>query len=127
MVGREVPFAVGIFYLAEKSKELFHGRRASKDNSWSLKSCIRWSLEEAAASVTCAAAVNIFSHPPSVVLARQQGLRIPLGQALREVYAQGALRGFYLGFVARTLSIAGSMWVVPLVLSLGSPWSSKAH
>jgi len=47
-----------------------------------------------------------------------------LAEACKQIYANGGLRAFYAGFVARSVSIGGAMFVVPTVLSCSS-WTFK--
>ncbi|CAE8687426.1 unnamed protein product, partial [Polarella glacialis] len=119
MVGREVPFSVGIFFLRDRFVSAFHGSSQGKGSS------LRWWAEEASASAACATTVNLVSHPPSAILALQQGRDISLSSACKALYARGGLIGFYVGFTARTVSIAGSMFVVPTVMELGSSLLSR--
>jgi hypothetical protein len=110
MVGREVPFSIGVFFLRDHIAQWFH-KRLHRDSS------LQYWFGELASSMTCAAAVNIPAHPPSVVLAWQQAREVPLLDALHQIHANSGLRGFYKGFVSRSVSVGGTMFVVPIVLS----------
>lgn len=121
MVGREVPFSVGIFFLRDHLAQWCHKRLDSANSGSSLHF---WG-GELASSLACATAVNAPAHPPSVILAWQQAREVNLSDACRQIYAHGGgLRGFYAGFVARSVSIGGAMFVVPTVLS-SSSWSFR--
>mmetsp|Transcript_114674 Transcript_114674/g.180528 ORF Transcript_114674/g.180528 Transcript_114674/m.180528 type:complete len:290 (-) Transcript_114674:97-966(-) len=110
MVGREIPFSIGVFFLRDHIAQWCH-KRLGRDSSFQY-----WS-GELASSMACATIVNIPAHPPSVVLAWQQAREVCLSDALRQIYSKSGLRGFYKGFVSRSISIGGAMFVVPTVLA----------
>mmetsp|Transcript_58287 Transcript_58287/g.161153 ORF Transcript_58287/g.161153 Transcript_58287/m.161153 type:complete len:311 (-) Transcript_58287:468-1400(-) len=128
MMGREVPFSMGIFCLRDHFARLCHdysnhhsGSVATDTSSLRRSgSSLQWWAEELGSSMACAAVVNLPAHPASVVLAQQQAHCLRLGEAVWQIYASGGLRGFYVGFMSRAVSIGGAMFVVPTVLSLGS-------
>lgn len=109
MAGREVPFASALFYARPAISQAVYGDEGPRK--------IRWYKELFAGTLTALASTP-FSHAPSVVVAYQQGHGISLSQACTEIYRQGGLAEFYRGFTARTVSLAGTMTVVPVVLDL---------
>jgi hypothetical protein len=123
MVCREIPFAFGLFFFRERVAERWRVWTASDvEKQGSVKAAGRWWIGELGASLTTSALVNIFAHPASVVLAQQQAYDVRFSTALARAQAQGngsLLRGLFKGFVLRTVSIAGTMTVVPMVLSKG--------
>lgn len=119
MVGREVPFSLGLFFLKERVARHFH-KLAGTDqaHSGSSGAHAQWWCTELTASLTTSTVCNIPAHPPSVVLALQQAHDLQFRDALARACATG-WRGFYAGFAARTVAIAGTMTVVPLILARG--------
>jgi len=119
MVGREVPWAVGCFFFRDYLAQMCHSAaddprvlgKASSHRS------VRWWAEEVISSMACSTLVGIVSHPSTVVLAQQQAHDLPFSVAIRKIYNNGGARGFYVGFISRAVSIGGSMFVIPTVLS----------
>lgn len=126
MVGREVPFSVGVFFLRDYFSAFFHGHEHQhhqaheKQQPKPAPTGAKWWAEEVATSTSTAICLNIFAHPPSAILALQQGHEMPLRTALKTLYSNGGLLGFYIGFGARTFTMCGSMFVIPTVMRLGS-------
>lgn len=121
MVGREVPFSVGIFFLRDWLSNIFHRPVSQGSESQSQEVpglSMRFCLNEVATASCSAFSINLVSHPPSVVLALQQAKNMPLKQALRQIYSNGGFRGFYVGFVARTVALTGSMAILPAFIRL---------
>mmetsp|Transcript_2180 Transcript_2180/g.5545 ORF Transcript_2180/g.5545 Transcript_2180/m.5545 type:complete len:329 (+) Transcript_2180:86-1072(+) len=140
MMSREAPFTMGLFFLRDRMANFFHGEgspdissssRSSSDahgeqhvhlssvtpggaNRW------RWWSQELAGSIACAGVVNIPSHPASVVLAMQQAYDLTPREACRRLYHEDGLKAFFRGYLARTAALAGTMFIVPAVLSLGA-------
>ena len=56
------------------------------------------------------------SHIPSVIAAYQQGHGVGLKTAIQDLYQIGGFSEFWRGLVARTVSLAGTMTVVPFVM-----------
>ena len=56
------------------------------------------------------------SQPPSVVAAYQQASGVSLSRAISDIYAAGGYREFFRGLPARTVLLAGTFTVVPVVL-----------
>lgn len=116
MAGREIPFTVGLFFLRERIGRTvdsifppLHGL-----STWK-KSCVWWSGQFSGSMIT-AMTIQIFAHPPSVLLALQQGRDLTLRQASSKIWLTFGWRGFYAGFVARTVSITGAALVFPIVM-----------
>eukprot|EP00929_Paragymnodinium_shiwhaense_P074454 TRINITY_DN38110_c0_g1_i1.p1 TRINITY_DN38110_c0_g1~~TRINITY_DN38110_c0_g1_i1.p1 ORF type:complete len:288 (+),score=32.40 TRINITY_DN38110_c0_g1_i1:178-1041(+) len=122
MAGREIPFSLGLFYLRERVVNKMHDLGDAHQphaNGGPASAWGRWWAAEITASLTTSAFVNIASHPASVVLAQQQAHDLPLATALSRLWADGLVKGFYAGYLFRTVAIAGTMTVVPLVIRAG--------
>mmetsp|Transcript_24456 Transcript_24456/g.44874 ORF Transcript_24456/g.44874 Transcript_24456/m.44874 type:complete len:312 (-) Transcript_24456:87-1022(-) len=123
MMSREAPFTMGLFFLRDRMASFFHGEGltdSSSSSSSSDTSRWRWWAQEMAGSMACATIVNIPSHPASVVLAMQQAYDLSPSEACRRLYHEGGLKAFYRGYLARSTCLAGTMFIVPAVLSLGA-------
>lgn len=118
MVGREVPWAVGCFFFRDYLAQRCHGVHSGSSSSSGRS--LRWWAEELVSSMACSTLVGIVSHPSTVVLAQQQANDMRFMEAVRSIHKSGGARGFYVGFIPRALSIGGSMFVIPTVLSFGS-------
>jgi hypothetical protein len=132
MVGREVPFSVGVFFLRDYFSAFFHGHEhhhhhTSSEPTKATSTGAKWWAEEVAASTATAVALNIFAHPPSALLALQQGHEMPIRTALKTLYSNGGLLGFYVGFGARTFTMCGSMFMIPTVMRLGAAFFADDH
>jgi len=120
MVGREIPFSLGLFFLKEHVARYWHGEQGAPAEVPARSSVASWWAAELASSLSTSALTNVVAHPASVILALQQAHDLSLGNALARAWGNGGLRGFYTGFVSRTVAIAGTLTVVPLVISQGA-------
>merc|ERR1712107_77398 len=119
-VGREIPFSLGVWFLKERVGHRFHAMAGSRtDTSSGVGAHAYWWTTELCASLTTSALCNIPAHPPSVILALQQAHGYKLNDAVSRAWDNGGWRGFYAGYLVRTIAIAGTMTVVPLILSRG--------
>lgn len=107
---REMPFVSALFWVQPRVAERIYDGGDRHGEAW------RPHLE-LAAGLTTSALTCPFSHVPSVVAAYQQGHGGGLRQACEEIYRQGGLLGFWRGLGSRTLSVGGTMVVVPNVLA----------
>jgi len=112
MMFREMPFVAALFYVKPAVTSRIYGMTSGGSES---KPDTRWHLELASGFATSMVTTPV-SHVPSVVAAYQQGHGVGLQKACFEMYRQGGWRAFWRGLVARTVSIAGTMIVVPLVI-----------
>eukprot|EP00397_Hematodinium_sp_SG-2012_P052194 GEMP01061586.1.p1 GENE.GEMP01061586.1~~GEMP01061586.1.p1 ORF type:complete len:241 (+),score=43.90 GEMP01061586.1:319-1041(+) len=94
MACREVPFCCSLFCL--------HEYLTSRHYNYVF------------ASVVAGVVGATVSHVPSVVVARQQAHPVSLQETLRTLRA-GGHRAFWQGYVPRTISLVGTMLVVPFV------------
>ena len=74
-------------------------------------------VQELFCGFTAALIASPVSHVPSVIAAYQQGHNLPLRIAYSNIIAEGGWRELWRGLGARTLSLAGTMTVVPIVIS----------
>jgi len=112
MVFREMPFVAALFYIQPAVKSGIYGMTSAGSEP---KPDARLHLELASGFATSIVTTPL-SHVPSVVAAYQQGHGVSLQKACFDMYSQGGWRAFWRGLVARTVSIAGTMTVVPLVI-----------
>lgn len=106
---REIPFAATLFHVRPLLTQRFV---VSKPESSMAERLGRECLLGCAASAVASPA----SHAPSVVASYQQATGTSLRQAVAELYAAGGLRTFFRGLAARSISLAGTFTVVPVVL-----------
>jgi hypothetical protein len=109
MVLREVPFAVALFHIRPALTK--YVREGSVDPS-TLGARFR---QELFCGCATAAVASPVSHVPSVIAAYQQGHGVSLREAVRSLLAAGGWTQLWRGLGARTLSLAGTMTVVPVV------------
>lgn len=134
-VCREIPFASSMFFIQPLMREWIHGHlnsptpsASSSSSSHSLStsssssavSALLSSLRSFGCDALCglltAALACPISHVPSVLAAYQQSRQISVGHAFSELWAQGGVRELLRGFGARTISLAGTLTVVPLAI-----------
>jgi hypothetical protein len=120
MVGREIPFAMGLFYLKDRASQLCHKRFDCPAEASVVKRGIYWTIADVFASAGTAALCGVVSQPASVVLSLQQADDLPLRKALTQISREGITRGFYKGYIPRTISITGCLIVYPLVFDNAS-------
>ncbi len=110
MVGREVPFAASLFWLQPMLSKMAR----TLDDRHSIG-------KDLLVGVATSIVATPISHVPSVIAAYQQGTGLSLRSAVTELYRIGGFREFWRGLGARTLSLAGTMTVVPFVLRTLGP------
>jgi hypothetical protein len=121
MVGREVPFASALFYFRPLLSEYLNEKFPTvKNNEISL------SRELLCGCLTSIVATPL-SHPSSVIAAYQQGHSVSPTAAFREITALDGWTGLWRGLAARTVSLAGTFTVVPILLYYLSPISRPDH
>mmetsp|Transcript_145602 Transcript_145602/g.363149 ORF Transcript_145602/g.363149 Transcript_145602/m.363149 type:complete len:268 (-) Transcript_145602:75-878(-) len=111
MMGREVPFVAALFYVRPLVTTALYGDDGGT----------RQVHLEVAAGLATSALTSPVSHVPSVVAAYQQGHGVGLHRACQDIYGQGGLLAFWRGLGARTLTLAGTMIVVPNVMAVLLP------
>jgi len=107
MAGREAPFAAVLFALRPRIADAAE-RHAPANTPRAVR--------ELGCGCAASAVATPLSHAPSVVAAYQQAYNLPLQRAISDIYAAGGYREFFRGLPARTLSLAGTFTVVPLVM-----------
>lgn len=114
MVGREVPFATALFYFRPVLSTRLEKLYPNENNRLNL------SRELLCGCLTSSVATPL-SHPPSVIAAYQQGHSVSFRKAVRDILAIDGWKGFWRGLGARTVSLAGTFTVVPIMLHILSP------
>ncbi|CAE8597695.1 unnamed protein product [Polarella glacialis] len=130
IICREAPFVFALFHVRPVVTDFVYGRFvtgpetdptfvSSASVSSDLLRTKTWKphLELIAGFATAALTCPV-SHVPSVVAAYQQGHGVGMLRACTEIYRRGGLRSFWCGLIARTLSLGGTMTVVPNIIRL---------
>lgn len=120
MIGREVPFASALFYFRPMLSTYLERIFPAENNK------IQFSKELLCGSLTSFVATPI-SHPPSVIAAYQQGHSVNVKTAVYEILATDGIMGMWRGIVARTVSLAGTFTIVPIILHVFSPLHGDLH
>lgn len=122
MMFREMPFVAALFYVRPAVTARVYGGSSSSStgneaNDVGTATPLKRRLHlELLCGLITSSMTSPVAHVPSVVAAYQQGHGVKLRQAVTDIYQQGGLRAFWRGLIARTLSIAGTMAVVPMVI-----------
>lgn len=115
MMGREIPFSLGLFFLKDRAHDLCSKWFNCSAPASSFRNAAYAQTADVLASLGTAAVCGLVSQPASVILALQQADDLPLSKALTQINREGITRGFYKGYVPRTIAIAGSLFVFPLI------------
>lgn len=107
---REAPFAASLFYIRPVLGKRFVGERRPDESLTE-----RFIAELQCGAMTAAIAGPV-SHVPSVIGAYQQGHGVSFRGAVSDLLAAGGWRELWRGLPARTLSLCGTMTVVPIVM-----------
>lgn len=111
MVGREIPFASALFYIRPLLSQCLMDSFPGADQKLSI-------VKE----LTCGCLTSIIatplSHPPSVIAAYQQAHSIGLVAAIRGITARDGHIGLWRGLLARTVALAGTFTVVPIIVNI---------
>ena len=83
---------------------------------------LRHLLRDVAAAAITATVAAPLSHVPAVLASYQQAHHVPLIEAARAIRAASGVGGFFAGIVPRTMSIAGSLFVVPFTMEALHPY-----
>ena len=83
-------------------------------------SAARYGRDLVAAAVTAAIAGPL-SHAPSVVASTQQAHNVTIREACSMIWRADGLIGFFRGVRLRTISLTGSMFVIPLTIETLQP------
>ena len=124
MMGREIPFAASLFWLQPNLKQIIQNVWPTKENNQEDKTCFMSPSNLLKCAITgfgTSVIATPISHVPSVVAAYQQGHGLGVHKAIQELLAVGGPRELWRGLVARTLSLAGTLTVVPIVLDALAP------
>uniref|UniRef100_A0A7S0P2B5 Mitochondrial carrier protein n=1 Tax=Calcidiscus leptoporus TaxID=127549 RepID=A0A7S0P2B5_9EUKA len=105
IVAREVPYCGCLFFLSDQVRRALRSDEAASASS-------RVPRDMLAASLTACVAGPI-SHVPSVIAAHQQAHAVSLLAACAHIRRTAGARGFCAGLVPRTVSLAGSLFVLP--------------
>lgn len=121
MACREIPFTVGLFFLRDRFARIAFDVLPSENGLPTWKRNFIWFIGKFSSSAATAMSIQIFSHPPSVLLAQQQGHDLTMKQAFSKIYHTHGWRGFYAGFIARTTSFTGTALVFSVVMNATGP------
>ena len=110
MAAREVPYAGTLFFLS----------------GWIRERLTRNGIGEGVgrdilAALLSATIVGPISHVPSVIASHQQANNASISTACREMYATGGGTSFFRGILPRTLTLAGSLFVIPCAIEFLQP------
>lgn len=118
MAGREIPFAASLFHFRPLLRDYIYEK---KDTN--IKSLLVRFFEELSCGIMTSSFATPISHAPSVIAAYQQAHSVSLRVAISQIYNLEGMLGFTRGILPRTISLAGTFTVVPIVLELLSPKS----
>ena len=118
MVGREVPYAGSLFFLSGWIRSRVHGTWPVSDEPGLAASRVPRDMLSAAVTASIAGPL---SQAPSVVAAYQQAHQVSLSSACQRIAAAGGAAGFFGGLIPRTLSLAGSLFVMPFTVETLQP------
>lgn len=118
VAAREVPYSGTLFFLSGFVRgELHRAWGGSAADSVAGRAAID------VFSALCSAAVaGPLSHAPAVVASHQQAHGVTITAACRDIAASGGLRAFYRGVVPRTVTLAGTLLVIPAAIEAIQPW-----
>ena len=105
MAGRELPFGVALFYVQPSLSRRFSAEGQSPTI-----------YDRALCGLITSCVTTPFGHVPSVIAAYQQGQGVGLRQAVKDLTKVDGWRGLWRGLLPRTVSLAGSMTVIPIVI-----------
>lgn len=109
VAAREIPYAGTLFFLSGWLNSRLRVLSDSDERGSHLGLDVLTAL--------CSAAVaGPVSHAPSVIASHQQARSVTVSAACREIAATGGLNSFYRGLVPRTLTLAGSLFVIPFTI-----------
>ena len=129
IAGREVPYAGCLFFLSGWVRSKMHGESvigaAGESGGGAAggaagSSAARYGRDLVAAAVTAAIAGPL-SHAPSVVASTQQAHNVTIREACSMIWRADGLIGFFRGVRLRTISLTGSMFVMPLTIETLQP------
>lgn len=110
VAAREVPYAGTLFFLSGfLNAQLRSGLLSTDERGPHLGLDVLTAL--------CSAAIaGPISHAPSVIASHQQARGVTILAACREIAATGGWRSFFRGLVPRTLTLAGTLFVIPFTI-----------
>lgn len=125
---REIPYAGCLFFLSGWIRERLHGRVAASEGGGAGGGSddykARVARDVLGASLTACVAGPI-SHVPSVIAAYQQAHALSISAACKALAATGGVRAFFGGLLPRTVSLAGSLFVMPFTIEALTPHVEK--
>lgn len=118
VAAREFPYGGCLFFLSGRIREQV--RTAIGSDGASSNAVKRIASDMASAALTAVVAGPL-SHAPSVVAAHQQAHGVPFLEACNQIRRSAGVKGFFLGLLPRTCSLAGSLFVFPLTVETVQP------
>ncbi len=119
---REMPYAGCLFFLSGRIRDRVRGAIGGDGASRPA----RLAGDVASAAMTAAVAGPL-SHPPSVVAAHQAAHAVSLPAACAAIMRSGGRAGFFAGLLPRTISLTGSLFVMPFTIEALQPWVERWH
>jgi hypothetical protein len=117
MAGREIPFASALFHFRPLLRNYLFPT-SHDNNQQSNKNLFQLLMQECLCGLMTSCVATPISHPASVIASYQQGHGTTLQTAIKSIYNEGIWKGFFRGVIPRTLSLAGTFTVVPIVLQI---------
>lgn len=117
VAAREVPYAGTMFFLSHWIRTQLNGG----DELGAHVSTSHHIGRDLLTAFVSAAIVGPISHAPSVIASHQQANNVTISTACREMYAAGGFRSFYRGIIPRTITLAGSLFVIPITIAAVQP------
>ena len=117
MVCREIPFAATLFHV----RPALTTWAQEQDTGPTPTSTVGWMGRELGLGCLTSMVTSPISHIPSVIAAYQQGHGVSFVTAVQQLLQAGGYKELWRGLGARTMSLAGTFTVVPIVMALLKP------
>ncbi len=82
-------------------------------------------LRDALAATMTAAVAGPISHVPSVIASYQQAHAVGLRTACGEIWRAGGIRRFWGGLLPRSISLSGSLFIMPFAIETLQPLAEE--
>ena len=113
VLAREVPYATCLFWLSGRVRRKFANPRAVHDPPWRSSRLTR----DYFAALCTAIVAGPVSHVPACIGAHQQAHATDISTSLVQLRSPGGA-GLWAGLLPRTLSLSGSLFIVPFSLEI---------
>lgn len=125
---RETPYAGCLFFLSGWIRSKLASRVDPSGSAPSGRGAFGGglaTLRDVVAAMLTAAVAGPISHVPAVIASHQQAHAVGLGRACREIRASAGLRGFWGGLLPRTVSLSGSLFIMPFAIETLQPLAER--